>query len=165
MKFTAGLALISLAAFFVIAGCVTPIVSETGIGVEVSPVASLTRLKQSEDMFHEAMDKITESVVMLSEGQAELAKELQNEAVALQAKQAELIARAAEQERNLSDAILRAQDEMAIDWTTIALAALGVGGVGAGVPTLASRSRRGAGALGFGAVPVKPTRKRKAQAG
>jgi len=147
MKFTVGFVLLFVATLLIIPACISPILTDTGIGIEVSPLASLTRLKASEDMFNEAMDKITESVVLLSEGQVALAEELQNEAVVMQAKQAQLIADAAQQKRELEAAILAAKDESAIDWTTVILAALGVGTVGAGVPTVASRSRRGANLL------------------
>ena len=115
-------------------GCVTPVYDpETQeLSVGVSPVASLSRLKKSEDMFNEAITKINESIIVLSEGQAELARQLQNEAVALKAEAEALKIQAAEERREFQQKILEMQDQMSVDWTQIILVAFGAGATGTG---------------------------------
>jgi len=107
-----------VACLLVLPSCVQPILSDGGVGLEVSPLASLKRVRQGEASTNKLLDTLTD-------GQQELATALGKSEVALRAKQAIL-------EKKVSDAAMSAEDSLAIDWTTVILGALGVGGLGAG---------------------------------
>ena len=102
----------------ILTACVSPVLSEDGVGVTIAPLASLPRVKEGEKIASDAIST-------LSDGQIALAEQVGTESVAA-------AAMAAAQKKELEEAILNVKDESAIDWTTILLAALGVGGVGAG---------------------------------
>jgi hypothetical protein len=122
--------------------CVRPVFDEDGVGVVIEPLASLTRVKEGERIGREALDKITESIQLLADGQAALALKMQEEAIAMQAEQAKALAEGQQQIRAIEQAILDAKDESTIDWTTVILGALGVGGLAGGGTYAATNGKR-----------------------
>ncbi len=112
--------------------CVTPVADEGGIGVKIGPVASLERVQAGEASAKEYADKVSDAMAKLANGQATLAEALGLAKEAEEARAAAAVVLAAKLQSDVDTAIAKAKDDVAIDWTQIILAGLGMGTVGAG---------------------------------
>lgn len=115
---TVALALCAVLALLPLAGCVTPVNGPDGIGVAIAPVASLPRVQEAEANQQEFNEGLAGAV-------KDLADKVGDEAAKMKADMAL-------KEKEFKDSVVKAKDEAQIDWTTIILAALGCGTVGAG---------------------------------
>lgn len=133
-----------------LAGCVRGRITDEGTAsLSVSPLASLERVRAMEDELVKAKEEAAaanakmygDTAALVERSQTDLAGALTNFAAAKEAAAKEAAEQVARVEATIAEHdILDLLPESLVDWAAVLL---GIGGVGAGGATIASRRRRG----------------------